>query len=343
MRIRGAIERKTSQVIGGWLVITPEDSAPATIEVLYQGKPLGRAIAYEARPDVREAGFGDGNCGFTFRVPPDLENVQPDELTLRLLGTELYLTGRRGIETIEPPAVMHGEGSVFILGPARSGTSAMFLALQKVLGLSGLGESHVPQIFQRIVYQFYEYAREFAQRDGVLAQRLQVPAFRNHLINFMRRFYFEQFGGAPFVDKTPGLEALTGAPFLKQAFPAAKIIVMERNGVETIESYRRKFNASFEDALKEWSNCARETVKLKQTMPDVLFLSQNELRADPEAVAAKLSRYLGRSERSADLTQFFRQSRENVTSTQEHWSRQMTIDSVGWTEAEKVAFSVAAV
>ena len=337
MRIRGAIEKKTARNVNGWLAIT-EEPGPITIEVLHVGKIIGKIEASELRPDVRQAGFGDGHSGIAFKMPPSLEDANPEDIELRLLGTEIYLSCRRGEAPVEKPT-LHGEGSVFILGPARSGTSVMFLALQKVLGLSGLGESHVPQIFQRMVFQFYEYVKSFAGNDGVLAHRLQVADFRGCLIRYLRQFYFEQFAGAPFVDKTPGLEALVGVPFLREAFPAAKIIVMERNGIETIESYRRKFGATFDEALKEWAECARESEKLRRTTPDILFLTQEQLQSNPEEISHQLSRYIEHGEKSGAFTEFFTNNYISVTRSADALRQRLTMETVGWTAEQIASFS----
>lgn len=333
MPIHGAIEQKNGRVISGWLAIVPGDARPTAIEVIVGGKKIGETVACQPRPDVRSAGFGDGNCGFTFMMPPEIGSREAEEAELRIVGTEIYLTKPKASAIEAKPPV--ATGSAFILGPARSGTSVVFLALQQVCGLDGLGESHAPQIFQRILYQFYQYVKQFAGDPGVLAARLSVPDLREELIAFLRRFYEKQYGRAPFVDKTPGLEAIVGAPFIQQAFPGAKIIVMERNGIEVIESYRKKFGASFEDALKEWSSCAVEISKLKQTMPEILFLSQNELRKNPERAAARIAEHLGRAERAAELAQFFRTSREDVLSDRSAWDSPPTMDGVEWSREQK--------
>ncbi len=333
MRVRGAIERKNARVISGWLAVGPDNDAVTVIEVIVGGKVIGRLPANQPRPDVRAAGHGDGSCGFTFMMPPEIGPHEAEEAELRIAGTEIYLTKSKAsaVEAEAPFAA----GGVFILGPARSGTSVVFLALQRVCGLDGLGESHAPQIFQRILYQFYQHVKQFAGDPGVLAARLSVPDLREDLIAFLRRFYEKQYRGAPFVDKTPGLEAIVGAPFIKQTFPGAKIVMMERNGIEVIESYRRKFGASFDDALKEWSSCAVEIAKLKETMPEILFLSQNELRTTPEVAAAKLAQHIGRAESAGELAQFFRTSREDVLSNADSWGRQQILDDVRWADREK--------
>ncbi|WP_298425905.1 sulfotransferase [Rhodoblastus sp.] len=334
MPIRGSVECKDAQVISGWIAVTPGD-APPRIEIMVGGKAVGVVVASEPRPDVRAAGIGDGNCGFTFHMPPDIDPVLASSAQLRLVGTEIYLDRSRSSPESNPGGALPGEGSVFILGAARSGTSVVLLAICNVLRLHGFGESHAPQIFQRMSFHFYQYVKQFVGDAGVLAARLPVAELEENLIVFLRRFYAQQFGDQPFVDKTPGAEAIVGAPFIKRAFPGAKIIVMERNGVEVIESYRRKFGASFDDALAEWSSCAGQIAKLKTTMPEILFLSQNELRIDPDTIARKIAEHLGRSEEAGRLADFFRSSRDDVLSGKEAWARAQTLADVDWSEAEK--------
>lgn len=333
MRIRGSIEEKSSSNVIGWLTVTPE-AGPLVIEVLHSGTSIGKTAAQSFRPDVEKVGYGDGHCGFTFKLPPMLVEVDPSEIELRLAGTEIYLSQRTGV-IASVPKVEYGSGSVFILGPARSGTSVMLLALQNVLGLSGLGESHVPQIFQRMIFQFYEYAQKFAGDDGVLASKINFEEFRSYILMYLQQFYYTQFKGEAFVDKTPGLEALVGAPFIREAFPLAKIIVMKRNGIETIESYRLKFGATFTEAFNEWAACARQTEILKHTLVDTLFIDQIDLRTRPDIIADKISLFLSKRYLSDELAKFFQKSRCDVSLRESIWSKELSLQDVAWSENEK--------
>ena len=340
MKIRGSLERKDAEVIQGWLTVEPSERKHQILEVLVDGQPVGQVEANVFRPDVKEAGFGDGACGFVFRFPPDLDPAKAAEARVRLLATELYLSKHQEeAAAAKAPETPPGTGSVFILGPARSGTSITFLALKSALKLPGLGEGHVLPIFQRMLFSYYQHTKQFAGQPGVLAARLQVATLEEHMIAFLRRFYFDQFGGERFIDKTPGLEALVGAPFVRQVFPGAKIIVMTRNGVEVVDSYRRKFGASFEDACKEFAQCARQTEALRSKMPDILFLDQNEMRAKPEAAAAKLASHVDLPETAVDIELFLRRSREDVLSDPRAWDLPLTPDTAGWTTEEKALYS----
>ena len=340
MRIRGALERMDAEIIQGWLTIEPSDGRPQILEIVVDGQTIGQIEAKMFRQDVKDAGFGDGACGFWFRMPPDLEPDKAASAQVRLFETDIYLTKNDNFaHAAAAPQTPPGTGSIFILGPPRSGTSITFLALKSALGLSGVGEGHVLPIFQRMLYTYYQHVKGFIGHSGVLASSLQVPALQEKMIAFVRRFYFDMFGGEPFIDKTPGLEALVGAPFLREVFPGAKIIVMSRNGVEVIQSYRRKFGASFEDACREWIECSKQVETLKETMPDILFLDQYELRVMPEAAAKKLGEHVGRLDRMAELGEFLRDNREDVLSDPRAWDEPATPEAAGWTDQERNYFA----
>src|SRR4030088_1094132 len=141
---------------------------------------------------------------------------------------------------------------VFILGSARSGTSITYYAMHEILGLPGTGESHVIPIFQRIIHSFYTHQQSF-QDPEVLAQRLNTADFRRYILDYIRTFYQSAYPTSCWVDKTPGDEAIFGAPLIRQAFPLAKLICTKRSGVEVVESFRAKFSAPFETACHAWA------------------------------------------------------------------------------------------
>lgn len=341
MKVFGALERKDKQRISGWFATLPSNLVHQVLEILIDNKVIGRVKADQFREDVKAAGFGAGESGFSFQFPPDIDAEDAARARIRLLGTELYLDCADlapKAQREEPPPP--GTGSVFILGPARSGTSILFLALQSVFEMSGLGEGHVFPIFQRMHFAYYEYVRQFLGQEGVLASRLDVTDLKTRMIATIRRFYFDQFAGSPFIDKTPGVEALTSANLIKLAFPGAKIIVTNRNGVEVVESYRRKFKADFRDACLEWARCAKEIARLKISMPEALILDQNVMRATPEIVAEKIAGHLGRPERAVALAEFMRSQRVDVLSQNTDWATPLTLDTIGWTEEEKAVYRV---
>jgi hypothetical protein len=70
--LRGWIDSATHEEIYGWAWQAEHPTHPVRLEILVGDVPLGETVANENRPDVRDAGHGDGRCGFTFRLPQPL-------------------------------------------------------------------------------------------------------------------------------------------------------------------------------------------------------------------------------------------------------------------------------
>ncbi len=226
---------------------------------------------------------------------------------------------------------------VFIVGPARSGTSAMYYAMRQVLGLPGPGESHVIPAFQRVVHGFWMYCDSLRNNNGVLARRLDFGDFRRHTIDYIRNFYAATFPDGSFVDKTPGAEAIAGAQLIRLAFPDARIIVTRRAGPEVVQSYRRKFGSDFTDACRAWSVCMTAIEQMRPLVPDLLEVEQHDLATRTDAVTHQIAAYLGRPERAAELAAFFRDNRTDRLSDHD-WNHRLTLDAMDWTEEQKQIF-----
>lgn len=226
---------------------------------------------------------------------------------------------------------------VFILGPARSGTSALLLALHDVFGLPAEGESHVIPAFQRAVYWFAVYCEQLQGVENILARQLNPDDFRDHVIRYLRDFYARQFPDGAFVDKTPGAEAIAGAPLIRQAFPDARIILTRRSGIEVVQSHRGKFAAEFADACRGWTACMQAIEEIRPHVGDLLELDHHELAAEPEEAAIRLCRYLHRPALTAPLAAHLRSNRRD-SAWQHDWQRLKRLPEMGWTEAEQQCF-----
>jgi hypothetical protein len=225
---------------------------------------------------------------------------------------------------------------VFILGSARSGTSITYYAMHEILGLPGTGESHVIPIFQRIIHSFYTHQQSF-QDPEVLAQRLITADFRRYILDYIRTFYQSAYPTSCWVDKTPGDEAIFGAPLIRQAFPLAKLICTKRSGVEVVESFRAKFSAPFEAACRAWAGSMDALLATRATCPDLLELDQYDMTNSPDAIARDLTNYLGIPEKKEALAGFFREKRTDQLSSHD-WRWRRTMADTGWSEEERKFF-----
>jgi len=228
---------------------------------------------------------------------------------------------------------------VFILGPARSGTSITYYAMREVFGLPGTGESHVMPIFQRVLRDFTAYQKHFAENDPrVLAASLFPADFRRHTIQYIREFYAQKYPDARWVDKTPGAEALTGAPLIQETFPSARLICTKRNGIEVVQSFRAKFSSEFSAACHAWAASMNVLLRIRQSWPKVLEIDQFDMTNAPDEVAQRMTDYIGVPEKQQALADFFRDKRTDQLSSHD-WRQRLTIADTGWSDEERTLFA----
>ena len=227
---------------------------------------------------------------------------------------------------------------VFVLGPARSGTSVMYFALQRIFGLPGDGESHVVPAFQRIIFTFARYCEQFGESDGVLARRLDPGELRMYIIGYLRDFYDRMYSDGSFVDKTPGAEAIAGIPLIQEAFPEARIIVTRRTGIEVVQSHVRKFGVGVADACHAWSASMEAIRRVRLTSAGLLEIDQHELAKAPSVSSAQIAAYLRFPEKAAELAAFI--AANPIDRFSDHdWNERLRLADVAWTEQEKGIFT----
>jgi hypothetical protein len=228
---------------------------------------------------------------------------------------------------------------VFILGCARSGTSITYYAMREVFGLPGTGESHALPIFQRILRDFSAYQRNFADADPhVLAASLPPTEFRRHIIEYIRQFYAGKYPEGSWVDKTPGAEALVGAPLIRDTFPQAKLICTKRNGVEVVRSFRAKFSSDFASACQAWAHSMCALLNVRETNSNILEVDQFDMTNSPGEVAERVTHYLDTTDKAQALTEFFRDKRTDQLSSHD-WRRRLTLADTDWSADERNLFS----
>lgn len=81
--MRGRLEGVCRGVAWGWAISRAAPEAPATVELLLDGQPLGRAETLVVRPDHSGAVASGHRCGFTFDLRPHLRGRARGVLSLR--------------------------------------------------------------------------------------------------------------------------------------------------------------------------------------------------------------------------------------------------------------------
>jgi hypothetical protein len=68
--IRGAMDPLSETEIAGWVQNTRHSDLPVLLGVYFDGKLAGEILANRFRPELVEAGIGNGHHGFVFPLPP---------------------------------------------------------------------------------------------------------------------------------------------------------------------------------------------------------------------------------------------------------------------------------
>lgn len=227
---------------------------------------------------------------------------------------------------------------VFIMGPPRSGTSVTYYAMREVFKLPGYGESHVFPIFLTMLHRFWQYGESFRKQTGNFAAQLDTASLRATFIDYLRRFYASHYPGGSWVDKTPGADAILSTSLVLDAFPDARIILTTRGGIEAVESFRRKFSASFENACLSWVHCMEALIGVTGEYPALLKIDQFDMATQPGETAARVAAYLGRDDQAARLADFLRTHQPERSSKHPPESRLM-LEAMEWSDDEKRTFN----
>ena len=105
---QGTLETASCTEIKGWVWDKNYQNAALDIEVVEAGVVLATATANTFRQDLKNAGTGTGNYGFSIPLPAALKNGQPHTLNVRVKGSTYSLSGAPKTVTCPPPSQYGG-------------------------------------------------------------------------------------------------------------------------------------------------------------------------------------------------------------------------------------------
>lgn len=189
---------------------------------------------------------------------------------------------------------------VFVLGAARSGTSAMALALTKATRYQGFAEGHVLDVAIRVgnaVEQHLDRKSTWLtpkDRGGFHLGRIPNARFEAATVQFLRSLAAD-FTTPYWLDKTPTYQMVASVPVLAEAWPNARFIFMKRRGLENIRSRLRKFrgqNPTF--ACKDWALIMSGWRNVRNSIPGkFLEVDQYDMATEPALTAERIGALLG--------------------------------------------------
>jgi hypothetical protein len=233
---------------------------------------------------------------------------------------------------------------VFVLGSARSGTTAMMTALRASGRYAGYNEGHLLSLALRLEQAVQNhYAR--SKRDSAPGMNTLVAHIEAQVMQDAVQAGFVELMRATFptgfwLDKTPGPDMIRAAPLMLRIWPEARFIFMKRHPVDNIESRRRKFpTIGFRDHCRLWADSMTSWHGVRDLVAEVsLEVDQAELAASPDQVAERVGGMLNLSPpESSRMLAAFRTERPQKTGHDP--AGHLTPDQVTWTPDQRAIFA----
>jgi hypothetical protein len=351
--IQGFLEAVDQFQVRGWAYETeyPEDCL--RVEVSSNGASLGFAVANLYREDLERAGLGRGNHGFILnleRCLPDMDRAQIKAVAIGTTGQEWQLSvvvpAPRQLEESQPKLAFGGSTvdpskvPVFILGAARSGTSAVTQALLSLPRFDGEQEGHALDLlahFSVALNKFYDRKADELNRHTMVA-RLPQKYFDDAIDRIFLDLVAEYYKQTYWVEKTPNSDSIHLAPRFLKIWCNAKFIFMKRRGIENILSRQVKFpGCSFETHCNEWTSAMTAWCLVREQLSGAAIeVDQIHLAQYPRDAGARLGRFLGLDQREIDsVSQFFSSERPQRTGVN---GAAVNPAEIGWDEGRWKSF-----
>jgi hypothetical protein len=355
MTIRGFIDYRDEFQIRGWAWDSSLPESRLGIEIHSDGILTGRCIADLYREDLKTAGVGDGCHGFVVRYDEAAKVIKfPSDFRCYAVSAnetrellEIDAASYSGPPLVPPTSrkqIAQNFGvqrPVFVLGAARSGTTAMAAALRNGAKFAGHGEGHILGLlptFHMTLHRYYEANGEELIRETTIAR---VPSlyFRERINSMFRDLMVTVYPCERWVDKTPSAALIQSIPYLRTVWPEARFIFMKRSGIDNIISRERKFKTvSFEEHCQDWANVMRQWAEFKHFCGDkALEVDQWEMSNDARTIANRVSRFLGLESLEANKFAGVLEN-DHPEQTSGEWGRRRLLSETGWSEEQQNIF-----
>lgn len=294
--LKGLIEMVSPMFAVGWA--RTEGSRPARVIATLGPRIIGWALANIVRKDlVMVSGSSESTAGadhtaeaafgFTILFDERVAADQMDEIKVSTLPDNQEIRRANKLRSDRKDLLQ-----IFVLGSPRSGTSQLGETLSHVLSLPWLGECHAAPAFAAAASALDNAAGLYGSPSGIL-RYMAAQKYGDRIIESMQDAYFSAHRSASFVDKTPGAPMIAAAPFIQRAFPEARFIYVQRNGISNVMSRMVKFGGNFEMHCKDWVGSINAWREVKGVLPHFVEVRQEDMLERPEAVADQIAEYIG--------------------------------------------------
>jgi hypothetical protein len=350
MPLKGFVEAVDQFQIRGWAFDSASPHYHVTIEIFLYEYRIGSSTAYLFRDDLKQENLGAGDHAFIVNLDRMLSSEEMSDISITAYamdGSQQILKRLVQLEAAVLPVtypiqfkgntVDTDQHPVFILGAARSGTSAMAQGLLKIKQFSGHQEGHILDLMAHFLVaseRFYieksDDLKPHKDTSVSLVSHQYVLAALDHLFIKMIR---DLHPSGIWLDKTPNPDMIFLAPVFLRIWPNSRFIFMKRRPVENIASRLIKFpTVAFIEHCKEWSLTNSTWLSIRSQLPGAAIeIDQYLLDKQPTVVANALKKFLSLSdEQSLLLCQAFEFDHPERTAIS--LDRALSISDTGWSD-----------
>jgi hypothetical protein len=314
MLLKGHIEAVERFQARGWAYDGDQPEQHLVVELVVAGQPIGTVVANLWRADLEQNGVGVGDHSFVYNFSQPISDDLLAQVTARVCHRGGRIALERWQESDMPPksppeereqigfaGVSQDEtrNPLFILGAARSGTTAVTQALLKATHYQGHGEGHVLDLLAELyvtVDRFYRFkAEELSDpHRATTIGHVPVQFFRDGFDNLALEAMRSVFPPGAWLDKTPTTNMIHIAGQLRRIWPQAKFIYLKRRAFENVASRTRKFvETSFEVDCREWTGAMKAWRGVLPLLDgSALQLDQLHLARAPDQAAHEIADFL---------------------------------------------------
>ncbi len=305
MTVKGLVEFVDTSYVNGWAYDSESPLVRLEITVRVGDEFCASDFAQIERDDLLLAGIGDGKHGFSIDLRGT--NISAEDAAIlevhAISGAEVIKLPRTratpaGIAdlTSDPfePTSDETQLPLFILGPARSGTSAITLALLESASYVGTGEGHLLPLAHALVSVIDQYYQQRAYDPNTMLGRVPIDAFQKLIRRSFVKLASDLFPTVRWLDKTPTVEMVRASILMKEIWPNARFIFMKRRVIENVLSRLRRFpEDSTERHYSDWAAVMAAWLAVRDTLGDAaLEVDHRQLVLDPDAVGTSIASFL---------------------------------------------------
>ena len=305
MAITGLVEYTGTASVIGWAYDPEYPTARLEVTVRIRGQFLASGFADIGRKDLLSEGMGDGRHGFNIDISDALLSAgDTAELLIHgILGAQIAVLARAKAvpERIldltsnpDEPTSDPRQRPVFILGPARSGTSAMTLALLESGADLGTGEGHLLPLAHALVGTIDRYYQSRVEDPETLLGKVPIAAFQKLIRRSFVSMATDLFPTRRWLDKTPTVEMVRASVLMQELWPNARFIFMKRRVIENVLSRQRKFpQDDTERHYSDWLAVMTAWLAVREELGDAaLEIEHRQLVLEPGAVVTTIAKFL---------------------------------------------------